>query len=83
MRIVGIVVVLAIVYYIYGRNGDKTSLQNRVAEAQAEAAQVMPAPQSAQPPAAQPPPTNSLRAPMDRTRQVLDQVKQRNGKGEF
>ena len=83
MRIVAIVVVLAIVYYIYGRNGDKTSLQNRVADAQAEAAQVMPAPQSAQPPAAQPPPTNSLRAPMDRTRQVLDQVKQRNGKGEF
>ncbi len=78
MRIVAIVVVLAIVYYIYGRNGDKTSLQNRVAEAQAEAAKVMPAPQ-----AAQPPPTNSLRAPMDRTRQVLDQVKQRNGKGEF
>jgi len=83
MRIVAIVVVLAIVYYIYGRNGDKTSLQNRVAEAQVEAAQVMPAPQATQPPAAQPPPTNSLRAPMDRTRQVLDQVKQRNGKGEF
>lgn len=83
MRIVAIVVVLAIVYYIYGRNGDKTSLQNRVAEAQAEAAQVMPAPQSTQPPAAQPSPTNSVRAPMDRTRQVLDQVKQRNGKGEF
>jgi len=83
MRIVAIVVVLAIVYYIYGRNGDKTSLQNRVAEAQDEAAKVMPAPQATQPQAAQPPPTNSLRAPMDRTRQVLDQVKQRNGKGEF
>ncbi len=79
MRIVAIVVVLAIVYYIYGRAGDKTSPQNRVAEAQAEAAQVMPAPQAAQPP----PPTNSLRAPMDRTRQVLEQVKQRNGNGEF
>ncbi len=76
MRIVGIVVVLAIVYYIYGRNGDKTSLQNRVAEAQAEAAQVTPMSPPTQP-------TNSLRAPMDRTRQVLDQVKQRNGKGEF
>ena len=76
MRIVGIVVVLAIVYYIYGRNGDKTSLQNRVAEAQAEPAQVTPMSPPTQP-------TNSLRAPMDRTRQVLDQVKQRNGKGEF
>lgn len=76
MRIVAIVVVLAIVYYIYGRNGDKTSPQNRVAEAQTEAAQVMPAAQPAQP-------TNSIRAPMDRTRQVLQQVKQRNGNGEF
>ena len=75
MRIVSIIVVLAIVYLVYGRNGEKQSLQSRVAEAQREAAAVQPAaPQS---PAA--PPSGSLRAPIDRTRQVLDIVKKRNG----
>jgi len=75
MRIVGIIVVLAIVYLLYGRNGDKQYPQARVADAQREAAAVQPA--TAQNTAPQP--GNSLRAPIDRTRQVLDLVKQRNG----
>jgi len=73
MRIVSIIVVLAIVYLVYGRNGEKQSPQSHIAEAQREAAAVQPnAPQA---PAAQ---SGSLRAPMDRTRQVLELVKQRN-----
>ena len=74
MRIVGIIIVLAIVYLVYGRNGDKQSLQSRVADAQREAAAVQPAP----PPDSAPPVTGSLRGPMDRTKQVLGGVKQRN-----
>ena len=77
MRIVGIIVVLAIVYLLYGRNGDKQSpqsLQSHLADAQREAATVQPA--TALNPAPQP--SNSLRAPIDRTRQVLDLVKHRN-----
>ena len=75
MRIISIIVVVAIVYLVYGRNGEKQSPQSHIAEAQREAAAVQPtAPQT---PAAQP--GGSLRAPIDRTRQVLGLVKQRNG----
>ena len=74
MRIVGIIVVLAIVYLVYGRNGDKQTPQSRIADAQHEAAAVQP--QTAQAPAPQS--VSSVRAPIDRTRQVLDLVKQRN-----
>lgn len=73
MRIVSIFIVLAIVYLLYGRNGDKQSPQSRIAEAQAEAAAVQPSqPQSGEV-------RGSLRAPIDRTRQTLDLVKRRNG----
>jgi hypothetical protein len=74
MRIVSIIVVLAIVYLVYGRNGEKQSPQSRVAEAQREAAAVQPAAPQPQAGAV----SGSLRAPIDRTRQVLDLVKKRN-----
>jgi hypothetical protein len=74
MRIVALIIVVGIVYLVYGRNGEKQSPQSRVAEAQHEASLVQPAPPSAAPSA----PSGSLRAPMDRTRQVLEQVKRRN-----
>jgi hypothetical protein len=74
MRIVSIIIVLAIVYLVYGRNGEKQSVQTRLAEAQHEAAAVQPVAQQPQPAAV----TGSLRAPIDRTRQVLELVKQRN-----
>jgi len=74
MRIVGIIVVLAIVYLVYGRHGDKQTPQSRIADAQREAAAVQP--QNA--PAPAPQPVSSVRAPIDRTRQVLNLVKQRN-----
>ncbi|MEI7820492.1 MAG: hypothetical protein WCK55_06205 [Verrucomicrobiota bacterium] len=74
MRIVGIIVVLAIVYLVYGRHGDKQTPQSRIADAQREAAAVQP--QNAAAP--EPQPVSSVRAPIDRTRQVLNLVKQRN-----
>ena len=74
MRIVALVIIVAIIYVLYGRNGEKQSPQNRVAEAQHEASLVQSTPASPAPTA----PSSSLRAPMDRTRQILDLVKKRN-----
>ena len=74
MRIVSLVIVVGIVWLIYGRNGEKQSPQDRVAEAQQEAAQVQPQPPTAQAVVA----SGSLRAPIDRTRQTLELVKKRN-----
>jgi hypothetical protein len=74
MRLVAIIVVVAIVYMIFGRGGEKQSPQGRIAEAQKEAALVQPASPSQPPPAA----SGSLRAPIDRTREVLSLVKKRN-----
>lgn len=74
MRIVALIVVVAIVYLIYGRTGGKQTPQSRVAETRHEAAQVQPA----QPPAPATVPDGSLRAPIDRTRQVLNLAKKRN-----
>lgn len=74
MRIVAIIVVLAIVYLVYGRNGEKQSLQSRVAEAQKESALVQPVPKGEAPAAA----NGSLRAPIDRARQALEMAKTRN-----
>lgn len=73
MRIVAIIVVLAIVYLLFGRGGESQSPQSRIAEAQAEAAAVQP-----EPPATTPAAGNSLRAPMDRTRDALKLVEKRN-----
>jgi hypothetical protein len=74
MRIVAIIVVLAIVYLVYGRNGETQSLPARVAEAQQESALVQPAPKGEAPAAA----SGSLRAPIDRARQAIEMAKQRN-----
>ena len=75
MRIISIIVVLAIVYLLYGKHGEKQSPQSHIAEAQREAAAVQPT--AVQTPAEQP--GSSLRAPIDRTRQVLGIVQKRNG----
>ena len=74
MRIVSLIVVVAIVWLVYGRNGGKQSPQDRVAEAAREAAEVQPEP----PPAQSAPAGGSLRAPINRTRQVLELVRKRN-----
>jgi hypothetical protein len=74
MRIVAIIVILGIVYLAFGRRGEKQSPQSRVAEAQQESALVQPTP-AGQAPA---PGSGSLRAPIDRTREVLKAVGQQN-----
>jgi hypothetical protein len=74
MRIVAIIIILGIVYLVYGPRGEKQSPQSRVAEAQQEAALVQPAQKTD----ARASSSTSLRAPIDRTRQALEQVKTRN-----
>ncbi len=75
MRIISIFIVLAIVYLMYGRNGDKQSPQSRIAAAQTEAAAVQPMEAAPQPGEIK----GSLRAPIDRTHATLDLVRKRNG----
>jgi hypothetical protein len=77
MRFIAILVVLGIVYAVFTRNSPEKSVTEAVAQAEA----VAPAPAAATPPAA-PMPT-ALRRPIARTQEVLGQVQQRNGAGEF
>ena len=74
MRIAVISLVLYTVTSFYGRNGDQQSPQSRIADALRDSAAVQP--DTAQNPAPQP--GTSLRAPIDRTTQVLDLVMHRN-----
>ena len=83
MKHVGILAVTVIILYVY-RNGVTPS--NRIAEANREFATTAPATPSAVPTtaSAQPAaPSSNLRRPIDNTRSVLEQVKARNGEGEF
>jgi len=74
MRIVSLIFIVAIVYLVFGRGGEKQSVQSRIAEAQQESALVQPGPKSEAPAAG----ASSLRAPIDRTRQALKTVQTRN-----
>ncbi len=79
MRLIGIIIVVAIIYIAYGKQNQQGGVNARVAAAQAEAAQVMPAqPQAQQPAPAAAPQGSGVRAPIDRTRAVMDLVKSRN-----
>ncbi len=71
---------VALIYYVISKNAPvKPVVQAVTAQ---EAAPLTTGPRHAAPPPAAPA-TTSLRRPLDRTRSVLDQVKQRNGNGEF
>jgi hypothetical protein len=79
MRLIALVVVMAIIYTVYGKKDSSKGTNARVAAAQAEAAKVMPA--QPQQPVAAPAPApqgGGLRAPIDRTRAVMGLVKERN-----
>ena len=86
MRLIGLLIVVAIIYIVISRRGPMNSTQQAMKEADAVMATPTPPgtyyPPTAQP--AQPAATSSgLRAPLDRTRSVLGDVKKRNGAGEF
>jgi hypothetical protein len=78
--------VLAIIYLVMTRRGPATSVDKAMQEADAVTQTATPWPKTVLPPATAAPATASsggLRAPIDRTRAVLNQVKGRNGNGEF
>ena len=84
MRLLSLVVVLGIIYYAYSRR--ITPGPNSVDTAMTEFSKTAPATASSSPSSSstsQPAPQGNLRRPIDRTRAVLDQVKQRNGSGDF
>ena len=75
MRFISLFVVIAIIYFAYSRRVQDSGPNSRVAEAMAEADKILP-PQP--PPTVAAPQGSGLRAPMDRTRKVLNQVSGRN-----
>ncbi|MEQ1860674.1 MAG: hypothetical protein ABMA13_12135 [Chthoniobacteraceae bacterium] len=78
MKFVGLLAVLAIIYLLVSRQSRSGFATEAMKEADAVVA--TPRPQAA-PPAPPAPATTGLRAPIDRTRGVLDQAKQRNSGG--
>jgi hypothetical protein len=94
MKLLGLVAALAIILCAYNRRF--TPGKDSVDSAMSEFDKTVPAERSSNPQApARPasattaattspsPATSNLRRPIDRTRAVLEQVKQRNGEGEF
>jgi hypothetical protein len=83
MRLLSLVVVMAIIYFAYSKRitpgKDSTSAAMQDFE-QTAPPSTRPATAAAPAPAAS---NSNLRAPIDRTRAVLEQVKKRNGNGEF
>jgi hypothetical protein len=77
MRFIAVLAVLAVIYLLLTRRSPVESAKEAAAQTEA----IAPTPRPAAP-AAAPAPT-ALRRPVARTRDVLDQVKQRNGAGEF
>ena len=77
MKYLFLLATVAIVYFVLARNTPVNSVKEAVT--QSEAAPLTTGPREPAPPAA----TGSLKAPFDRTHAVLEQVKARNGAGEF
>ena len=75
MRFISLFVVIAIIYVAYSRRVQDSGPKSRVAEAMAEADKILPPPPQQTVAAPQ---GSGLRAPMDRTRKVLEGVRARN-----
>lgn len=91
MRIVALLIVVAIVYLVIARRSPVApavdlgeAKENAPVAASTQPNRTVYPPAAAKAPAGQPAqPSSGLRQPLDRTRSVLDQVKGRNGNGEF
>jgi hypothetical protein len=95
MKFLGLIVVVAIVYFAYGKRlapDGNPSINNAMSEFEKTVpANTRPAATSgtgtsapaSSGNASQPQGASSVRRPIDRTRAVLEQVKSRNGDGEF
>ena len=77
MKYLFLLAAVAVVYLVLARNSPVAAVQEAVTAS--EAAPLTTGPREPAAPAA----TGSLKAPLDRTHAVLEQVKARNGAGEF
>ena len=77
MKYLFLLAIIAIVYFVLARNTPVNSVKEAIT--QSEAAPLTTGPREPAAPAA----SSSLKAPLDRTHAVLEQVKARNGTGEF
>ena len=77
MKYLFLLATVAIVYFVLARNTPVNSVKEAVA--QSEVAPLTTGPREPAAPAT----TSALKAPLDRTHAVLEQVKARNGTGEF
>ena len=77
MKYLFLLAAVAVVYFVLARNSPVTAVTEAVTAS--EAAPLTTGPREPAAPAA----TSSLKAPLDRTHTVLEQVKARNGAGEF
>ena len=76
MKYVSLLLGVALIYYIFVRSSPVAEVTREVTAA--EAAPLTTGPRETNAPA-----HTALKQPFDRTHAVLDQVKQRNGSGEF
>jgi len=77
MKYLFLLAAVAVVYFVLARNTPVHSVTEAVTAS--DAIPLTTGPREPAPPAA----SSALKAPLDRTHAVLDQVKQRNGAGEF
>jgi hypothetical protein len=84
MKLVALLVGMAIVCLLVVKRAQPSQVAEAMREADAVVQPVNRTSAASTPSAAVPnAPSTGLRAPLDRTRSVLNQVKQRNGNGEF
>jgi hypothetical protein len=82
MKFIALLLGMAIICVLVVKRAQPSQVAEAMREADAVVQPVSNAPTTPLPAAANRN-TTGLRAPLDRTRSVLDQVKQRNGNGEF
>jgi hypothetical protein len=83
MKYVFLLATVAVVYFFIVRKAPVAPVVKEITQQDAAPLTTGPAGGPAPAPAASPQHTNSLKRPIDRTKEVLNQVKQRNGNGEF
>jgi hypothetical protein len=76
MKYVSLLLGVAVIYYFLARSTPVASVKEAVTAAEV-------APLTTGPRETAAPPSNALKRPIDRTHEVMEQVKQRNGNGEF
>ena len=83
MKYVFLLATVAVIYFFLVRKAPVAPVVSAVTQQETVALTSGPPGGATPAPGAAPAPTNALKRPIDRTREVLGQVKQRNGDGEF